>query len=119
MRRARSPRTVHSPTQCCTPAFSPACARESADVAIYIFAFIPIATTVVLGVYSRVTDPYFSLVLDYVVVCTVNLNGTLNAIAFNYFLSEHGKKSVGPARVEPVETVDLIPDTGPGLARPR
>ena len=81
----------------------------TADVAIYIFAFIPIATTVLLGVYSNIADPYFALVLDYVVVCTVNLNGTLNAIAFNYFLSAQGKKSVTVARVE----------RGPPTARPR
>ena len=81
----------------------------TADVAIYIFAFIPIATTVLLGVYSNIADTYFALVLDYVLVCTVNLNGTLNAIAFNYFLSAQGKKSVTVARVE----------RGPPPARPR
>ena len=66
------------------------------DVAIYVFAFIPIATTTIMGVYYGYIDTtgYYALALDYVVVCTVNLNGTLNCIAFVWFSSEKGKTKV-------------------------
>ena len=68
-----------------------------AYVSIYVFAFIPIAVTTILGVYygaqlGKTTT--YALVLDYIVVCTVNLNGTLNMLAFVYFSSENGKKKV-------------------------
>ena len=67
-----------------------------AYVGIYVFAFIPIAVTTILGVYyaplGKTTT--YQLVLDYIVVCTVNLNGTLNMLAFVYFSSVNGKKKV-------------------------
>ena len=62
---------------------------------IYVFAFIPIATTTILGVYyGENRNNYYFLVLDYIVVCTVNLNGTLNCIAYVWFSSEAGKKKL-------------------------